>query len=196
MLVSSALNIDTQYISGAPDWSSKVAYDITATPPEDSPSRKLNLAGYTATPTTEQRAMILSLLKERFGLRYHTETSDKPVYFLERGKGPLKLNPAAHPERAADPRCNVGDPTGWSFGYQITLGVLAEKLSRVMGRPVIDRTGIAGVYDFMLDRIDPENKDQQEGGLLVTKALGLSLVNGRAPVRTVVIDRANPPTPN
>lgn len=196
MLVSYAIGVDTPYIAGAPDWSSKVVYDITATPPDDSPSRKLNLEGYTATPTTEQRAMILSLLEERFGLRYHVEMSDKPVYFLERGKGPFRLNPTEHPERAADPRCNVLDPTGWSFGEQVTMDILAEHLGTPMGRPVVNRTGTAGVYDFKLDRIDPENKDGPEGGLLITKALGLNLVNGRAPVRIVVIDAANPPTPN
>jgi uncharacterized protein (TIGR03435 family) len=196
MLVSYALDVDMPYISGAPDWSSKVTYDITATPPDDSPSRQLNLEGYTATPNTEQRAMILSLLKDRFGLRYHTETSDKSIYFLERGKGPLRLKPTEHPERVADPRCNMLDPTGWSFGEQVTMDVIAKALSTPMGRPVVDRTGIAGVYDFKLDRIDPENKDKTEGGLLITKALGLNLVSGRAPVRTVVIDAANPPTPN
>jgi uncharacterized protein (TIGR03435 family) len=65
-----------------------------------------------------------------------------------------------------------------------------------MGRPVIDRTGLTGTYDFILDPIDPENHDSPVGGLLVTKAIGLRMATGRAPVRIVVIDAANPPTPN
>lgn len=196
MLVQYALDVDTPYISGAPGWSAKVVYDITATPPDSSPSRKLNLEGFTATPTAEQRAMILNMLVERFGLRYHIEMSDRPVYFLERGKGALKLNPTKQPERAADPRCNVLNPSGQSFGEQVTMDVLARVLSTPMGRPVIDRTGLTGTYDFSLDPIDPENRDSSEGGILITKALGLSMVTGRAPVRSIVIDAANPPTPN
>lgn len=194
MLVQYALDVDAPYISGAPEWSTKVNYDLIATPPDSSPSRKLNLGS--ASPTVEQRAMILNLLVERFGLRYHIDMSDRPVFFLEHGKGPLKLDPTKHPELAADPRCNVGDPTGWSFGSQVTMDVLARALSSPMGRPVMNRTGLTGTYDFKLEAIDPENRDRLEGGMLITKALGLSLVTGRAPVRTVVIDAANPPTPN
>jgi uncharacterized protein (TIGR03435 family) len=196
MLVQYALDVDAPDISGAPSWSTKAVYDVMAVPPDSSPSRKLNLEEYTASPTAEQRAMILNMLKERFGLRYHTEMTDRPVYFLERGKGPLKLDSAKHPERAADPRCNVLNPSGESFGEDITMDVLARKLAYPMRRPVINRTGLTGIYDFSLDPIDPENHDGQEGGLLVTKSLGLSLATGRAPVRTIVIDAANPPTPN
>ncbi|MGA7156901.1 MAG: TIGR03435 family protein [Acidobacteriaceae bacterium] len=196
MLVYYALDVDTPYVSGAPTWSTTAVYDITATPPDSSPSRKLNMEGFTATPTPEQRAMILNMLVQRFGFRYHAERSDRPVYFLQRGKGALKLEPAKHPERAADPRCNVLNPSGESFGEQITMAVLAQGLATPMGRTVVDRTGLTGTYDFNLGPIDPENKDSSEGGILITRALGLRLVAGRAPIRTIVIDAAHPPTPN
>ncbi len=200
MLVEYALDIDSQLVSGAPDWASDVYYDIKAFPPEDSPSRKLNLAGYTATPTAEQREMILNLLVERFGFRYRIEAREMPVYLLERGKGPLKLEPPKYPERSADPRGGLtirGDlASGEAFGQSVTMGFLARQLSWPLERQVIDRTGISGTYDFHVEPIEPDNHDKLQATLLMTKALGLKLTSGHAPIRTVHIDAATPPTPN
>jgi uncharacterized protein (TIGR03435 family) len=76
------------------------------------------------------------------------------------------------------------------------MDVLARELATPTGRPVINRTGLTGIYDFSLHPIDPENRDSSEGGILITKALGLTMVTGRAPVRIIVIDAATPSTPN
>jgi len=200
MLVGYALDVDGQLISGTPDWANKVYYDVKAVPPDNSPSRNLNLAGYTSTPTSEQRDMLLHLLVERFGLRYHVEYREMPVYVLERGKGPLKLQSPKYPERAADPRGGLimrdDLATGEGFGQSLTMSFLARQLAWPLERPVVDRTGIAGIYDFHVDPIDPDNHDKISGALLMTQALGLKLVAGRAPVRTIHIDTATPPTQN
>jgi len=167
MLVEYALDVDRQLISGVPDWATKVRYDINAIPPDSSPSRKLNLPGFTGTPTPEQREMILNLLVERFGLKYHVEEREMPVYFLERGKGPIKLEPPEHPERAADPRGGLarrdGFATGEGFGSNLTMGFLARQLMWPLERPVLDRTGIRGAYDFRVEPIEPENQDVFRG---------------------------------
>lgn len=199
-LVAYALDINDQRVSGVPDWANNVYYDVKASPPDDSPSRKLNLPGHTATPTAEQRAMILNMLIERFGLRYHEEQTEMPVYVLKRGKGPLKLDAPKFPERAADPRGGLvilGDlATGEGFGQSLTMSFLAKQLERPLERPVIDQTGVAGVYDFRVAPIEPENKDKIRGAQLMMDALGLKLAAGRAPVRTIHVDAATPPTEN
>ena len=200
LLVRFALNIDDQLIFGTPDWAKKIRYDIDAVPPDDTASRKLNLDGYTATPTSEQREMILSLLIERFGLKYHVEERDMPVYLLERGKGPLKLEPPKHPERLADPRGGLilrGElATGEGLGQGVTMSFLAQQLMWPLERPVIDRTGVNGTYDFKVDPIEPDNHDRVRGALLMTEALGLKLTSAHAAVRIVQIDSANTPTDN
>lgn len=199
-LVEYALNIDGQLISGIPDWAGKVYYDIRAVPPDDSPSRKLNLSGFTASPSVEQRDMLLNLLVERFGFRYHAEERSMPVYLLERGSGPTTLEPPKYPERAADPRGGLvqrGDlTTGEGFGQSMTMDFLAKSLTRPLERPVVDHTGIAGVHDFHVDPIDTENRDRFAGAMLMVRALGLKLSPGRAPVRTIHVDAATPPTEN
>ena len=151
-----------------------------------------------ATPTGEQREMILNLLVERFGFKY--EEQEMPVYLLERGKGPLKLVPPKHPERVADPRGGLimrGElATGEGVGQGVTMSFLAQQLMWPLERPVIDRTGVDGTYDFAVEPIDPDNHDRLRGAILMTQALGLKLTSGRAPVRTIHIDAANPPTEN
>ncbi len=200
MLVEYALNVDGHLISGVPDWASKLYYDIKAVPADDSPSRKLGLKGYTASPTTEQRAMLLSLLVERFGFQYHVEERIMPIYRLERGGGPTTLEPPKYPERAADPRGGLvqrGDlSTGEGFGQTVTMAFLAQTLTRSLGRPVTDHTEIVGTYDFHVDPIDPENHDVAAGAMLMIHALGLKLTPSRGPVQTIRIDAATPPSDN
>lgn len=199
-LVGYALDVDDTLISGIPDRANKVYYDIKATPPGSSPSRKLNLSGYTATPTPEQREMILNLLVERFGFRYHVEKREMPAYFLERGKKALRLSPPKYPERTSDPRGGLvmrgALYTGEGFGQSLSMDDLARALAWPLERPVVNRTGVTGIYDFHVDPIDPENQDKVRGALLMTEALGLKLVTGRAPIRTIHVDASTPPKEN
>ncbi|MEK6397328.1 MAG: TIGR03435 family protein, partial [Terriglobus sp.] len=149
-MVAIALDVDHQRVTGAPNWANDVHYDVTAIPPEDSPSRAITLTGHISTPTVEQRAMILAMLVDRFGLKYHEEMVEIPVYVLKRGNGPLKLDAPKHPERAADPRgglvmMNGGLATGQGFGENLTMDLLAKQLEWPLERPVVNETGVKGV---------------------------------------------------
>lgn len=200
-MVAIALDVNDQRVTGAPAWSNEVYYDVTATAPEDSPSRAIALTGHISTPTEEQRAMILAMLVDRFGLKFHEESVEVPVYLLQRGKGPLKLETPEHPERASDPRGGLivlgsGLVTGQGFGQSLTMDFLARQLEWPLERPVLNETGIDGVYDFRVAPIEPENTDKLHAAQLMANALGLKLSAGRAPVRTIQIDTATPPTEN
>ena len=69
MLMSCAFNIQELQIAGGPDWVGKDRYDVEALPPDLAPSRKLT--GFIANPTDEQQKMLLSLLVDSFGLKFH-----------------------------------------------------------------------------------------------------------------------------
>jgi uncharacterized protein (TIGR03435 family) len=144
--------------------------------------------------------MILNPLVERFGFKYHIEQREMPVYLLERGKGPLKLKPAEYPEPAADPRGGLamrGDlATGEGHGRSVTMSFLARQLMWPLEHPVVDRTGIDGIFDFEVDPIEPDNHNKLRGAQLMTQALGLKLTAGRAAVRSIRVDAATPPTEN
>jgi uncharacterized protein (TIGR03435 family) len=194
-----AFHLPTSQITGIPPDLAKADYDILALPPANSKSRTQQGPALQATPTDEQRQMLQSLLIDRFGLKYHYDTKPGPVYLLLRGTGQLHLQPAK--DKTLDPRGAVvikqgGIVDGEAFGTNLTLAFLAETLTRSMGRPVLDRTGLNGTYDFHLDPDDPENTDLVEGTIDAMHRLGLQLKPAKGPIQTLVVDSLHAPTEN
>ena len=90
-------------------------------------------------------------------------------------------------------------------GYPLSL--FANGLSQIVGRMVVDRTGLDGRFDFTLEWTPPLPPPGVDGGAPVTETgpsiftalqeqLGLKLESQRGPVRVLVIDRLERPTPN
>ncbi|HEX3982152.1 MAG TPA: TIGR03435 family protein [Acidisoma sp.] len=200
MLIWFAYGLHDYQIAGGPDWIASDKFDITAVPPPDSPSRNLKLN--TAEPTAEQRQMLQSLLRDRFGLQCHFEDREGEVYILTRGTKPLQLVAAAHPD--SDPRGAVvirgGEKgmveDGEAFANNATGDYLAAIFSRALHMPVVNQTGITGAWDFHLDPVDPENQDMQAAAYSVVDRLGLKIKRARGPIQTLVIDHIDHPTEN
>ena len=199
MIIGYAFDLQSFQISGGPAWASKERYDITAVPPDASPSRTAAQPPLAATPTTEQRQMLQALLRDRFGFKYHWEKHDQPVYILTRGTKPLQLKPPEHPD--ADSRGNVvmkqgGVADGEAFGENLTMAFVARMLSADLKTPVVDQTGISGHYDFHLDPFDADNRDYDAAVFGAIDRLGLKLTRSTAPIDTLVIDHVDPPSAN
>lgn len=172
-------------------------YDIDALPPDSSPSRKL--AAQSATPTAEQRQMLQSLLRDRFGFRFHWETKEGDVYFLTRGTKPLRLEPPRHTDagwRGAVVMKPGGVVDGEAFGMNISMANLAVLLGGDLKIPVIDQTGLSGAFDFHVDPSIPDNQDMEAGVFAAVDHLGLKLKRGKGQIRTLVIDQVQKPTEN
>ncbi|GGH07363.1 TIGR03435 family protein [Silvibacterium dinghuense] len=198
-LISEAFHIPIVRVTGGPDWVKQSRFDITAVPPDDSSARQYTPPGITHPLIDEQRLMLQALLRDRFGLKYHLEKTEQPVYFLERNGKPLKLDTPKHPEWP--PRTIVmvysdGKGNGEIVGQNTTMPYTAQQLSETLQRPVIDQTGITGSYDFHVDAPDEANADQTNAVLEGLPQLGLRLRAGKAPVDTIVIDAVTQPTPN
>ena len=75
--------------------------------------------------------------------------------------------------------------------------ILAFKLSQYMGRPVVDRTGIKGYFDFQYDYVSDDPHPNVISTIITSiEELGLKLKSGKGPVDTIVIDQAGKPSPN
>jgi uncharacterized protein (TIGR03435 family) len=140
--------------------------------------------------------MLQALLADRFHLIAHRETVTMPVYRLtRRAGGELKDgNDAASPSITRT-------PDGYRFENS-DLVRLASFLGGQLDRPVVDGTGLTGVYTFTLTSSDPPSSDpiaKREGvspdspssgafadGL---RRLGLQLVSARGPVEYLVVDQ-------
>ncbi|HWF07288.1 MAG TPA: TIGR03435 family protein [Bryobacteraceae bacterium] len=202
-LVGAAYDLTPRAVSGGPAWAESDRYDILAVTPGD------------VQPTQdEQMKMLRKLLSDRFQLTFHRETKELSAYVLTVAKGGSKLTESAAPSDSQPALISTVFPEkdgGVRLGLparNATMGQFASILQRaIVGRPVVDRTGLTGKYDFQLDWKPDET--QFDGSLLpapnstypdfyaaLQTQLGLRLEATRAPVDTVVIDRVERPTEN
>jgi uncharacterized protein (TIGR03435 family) len=143
--------------------------------------------------------MLRQLLTDRFGLILHRETKELVVYSLVAGKNGPKLKEGV----TGTPYLN-GPAPGRLVGTRASMASLTRALSRSLGRPVNDETGLNGQYDFTLlwtpdDTNSPAALADATGPSLFTALqdqLGLKLESKKAPVETIVIDHIATPSPN
>ncbi|HXC96860.1 MAG TPA: TIGR03435 family protein [Edaphobacter sp.] len=161
--------------------------------------------------------MMQTLLAERCKLVVHREMRERPTYAMVVAKNGPKLKdpePSAAEAIRADHPDAVGVPGGSGFFvrggqnghidiYGATTGTLALLLSGPAGRPVVDKTGLTGIYDMHLDmgQAGPPAADgSADLGPSVFSSLqeqlGLKLESQRDQVEYLVIDRIDPPSPN
>jgi bla regulator protein BlaR1 len=188
-------------------------------------------------PTKDQmRLMMQSLLAERFHLAVHYETREMPVYTLTLVKpgtwGPKLIRHADGPpcdvSGSRDPATGLSDPGADVFppgceahatvpgkngrivqgARNTTMAVLAEVLSRVEGRRMVDQTGITDRIDYRLEWT-PESKrpgiadvevqpdpDPVTFVVALREQLGLKLQSTKAPVQILVVDHIERPSEN
>jgi uncharacterized protein (TIGR03435 family) len=193
-------------ISGGPDWLERDRFVIIGQAPVE-------------TPRPQMLAMLRGLLTERFALKYHVESKEVDAYSLvvARSDGRLgpklqkwdgtcngKPAPPAQPN-ATGPRCAAFFRPPGLVMRGVPMPVVANMLSAQitnLGRPVVDRTGLAGEWDFDLEVSfappNPNAVDTAAPSLFVAlqEQLGLKLDPGRAKVNVLVVDSAQPPTEN
>jgi uncharacterized protein (TIGR03435 family) len=157
------------------------------------------------------RGMIRQLLTDRFKLAFHRDRRDMPVYAIVVGPNGHKLTK------------NDTNPNGLPGLVFRGLGVLPVSnatmadfagvlQSAVLDRPVVDRTGLTGRWDFQIRwtpdesqfaglgaRVPPPTNDPNAPpGIFTafTEQLGLKLDPSRAPVEVLVIDTIERPSEN
>lgn len=211
-LIRVAYHVENFQLSGGPAWMSSDMYDIEARSSggPEADIRKMNEA---QRDEFEKRIQLKlqSLLADRFRLQIHRETKDMPIYEMVVGKGGPKLTPAAA-DNGKGPRGMRMRPGAFE-GMGATLPMLAQTLSDATSRKVIDKTGIAGNYDFKLDWTPapgqmvpppgPENETlpapDPSGPSIFTaieEQLGLKLQATKGPVEVIVVDRVEKPSAN
>jgi uncharacterized protein (TIGR03435 family) len=194
--VQYAWNVKDFQVSGGPGWAGTEAFDI------DAVAAKRFESG-------EQRAMLQTLLAQRFGLAVHKETQEKQGFALVTGKNGPKLAPPEDDTSVLFSRTPTGDMT--LTARNVTMAGLASALSLQVGSIVVDQTGLEGHFSVFL-QWTPDTPllsksgqpiappaDAVPGPTLYTalqEKLGLKLEAKKVPTEVIVIDRANRPTAN
>jgi len=228
VLLRQALQKPDYQTAGAPAWINTERYSIRATGSDSLPPGAISV-------------MLLNLLKDRFQLATHVETRDQPIFDLVVARADGRLGPDLKPtpaecqatlaERAAEAKagrppslpvfpgpneplpCGLGRvaPGIAAFSGR-TIAQIIPTLADLVGRPVIDKTGLTGLYDFSLKYAPELGRNAGPFGPLpgapppasdpdapslpaaLQEQPGLKLESGRGPVEVVVIDRFEKPT--
>ena len=222
LMQSAYTELEFKQIVGGPSWIDSARFDIAATS-----SDALREIGADGLPRG-LFARLRTLVEDRFALRTHVETRTLPVYALQPASTPFAQGPDLHktsvdcetvirdaaagrgvatPGQPAPP-CSMRTSIGRLTGHSITMQQVASVLSGPALRPVLDRTGLAGVYDVelkwgeefppgtLLNGAPPPPPDGPSLFTAVREQLGLKLEATRADVPVLVIDSASLPTPN
>jgi uncharacterized protein (TIGR03435 family) len=176
----------------------------------------------------EMQLMMQSLLADRFKLLVHTETKEGPVFALEMVKRG-KLGPQLKPH-ISDPSCSESTAVVSSacasglmqtrpsvrgliryVGQNVPVSIISKYLPLTsqwgtgLDRPVLDKTGLTGNFDFSIEfarQLDPDTRGPQpdQNGPTFIEALrdqlGLKLDSQAGPASVLVIDHIEEPTPN
>jgi uncharacterized protein (TIGR03435 family) len=176
--IESAFGIPTgrDYLLSGPGWLDDDKFDINATLPAETTREQL-------------RRMLQTLLAERFGLKTHYESKPFKVYALEVSKKPRKLSPGS----PGDDGAFIFDE-GRLTGRAVSMSGLADRLAGLakLDRPVIDKTGIDGAYNFTLEwaREGTAVDSTQKASIFTAlqEQLGLRLTPQTSTARILVVD--------
>jgi uncharacterized protein (TIGR03435 family) len=152
----------------------------------------------------QQTAMLQRLLEDHFKLSFHREIREIPGYTLSLAAAGSQLQ-AAKPQSFSPSGTPIFETEfvqparGERVAKGTSLSSLVSELSRLIGEPVVDKTGLTGAYDFTL-RWTPDASQGPDYGSSILPALeqqlGVKLEPQTSPVEVLVIDRAEQPAQN
>jgi uncharacterized protein (TIGR03435 family) len=189
-LLRIAFGTDGNRMSGAPSWIDNETFDINAT-----------TADHAEVQTPQQfQQLILSLLEDRFQLKFRREQKEGPVYWLELDKpgkfGPaLKLSP---PESQPNMSVNSNGSRAVMKTSKMSMTDIAAALRRQAGRPVEDHTDLKGSFDFQIEWAPEETPDSVDPPFITVlkEQLGLKLQSAKGAIEILVIDQIAHPSAN
>jgi uncharacterized protein (TIGR03435 family) len=215
----------------APDWAPRTRYDIIAKVPAE-------------TTKAQVRIMWSNLLRDRLGVEIHRESKEFRVYELTVAKGGPKMKvtdllwttepfdfAAGSPKFGQNGALEINGtgsvvtvmptakgPTARLAAKGLSMPDLAARLGGWTSHPIVDKTGLAGRYDFVLEftpdtsRLQPPpgapaapagvpgdgaSDPGSDAAWTVEKQLGLKLKEAKAMLDVIVVDRAEKvPTEN
>jgi uncharacterized protein (TIGR03435 family) len=199
LLIAAAYDLNPRTISGGPGWIESDHYDIVAvTPGEVRPTHD------------EQMSMLRNLLTDRFKLTFHREEKVFSIYELEVAKSGPKLKASTAPPDDPPALISTVYPQRIVMpARNVTMSDLTRLMQRaILDRPVVDKTGLSGRYDFDLEwapdetqfggEVPPASAEAPAAPLFsaIQQQLGLRLEATRGPVQALVVDKAERPSAN
>lgn len=223
-LLKLAYGVQASQISGGPDWIGSAMFNVDAKLDESTVAELKKLSP--EQQKMERDLMFQNLLADQFKIALHRESRLLPGYTLVIAKNGPKVQPAkpgdTYPNGIKGPDGLPAGPHKFNFGTDgvivqaLPMSFVANNLAIHLGKPVVDRTGLTGDYDFTL-KFSPESvttvHDHGPNGAMETtmpvnslsahnamllsaveEQLGLKLEEQTIPLPVLVIDRAENPS--
>jgi uncharacterized protein (TIGR03435 family) len=202
-LIANAWDVPFQSkrLAGGPAWVHNEPYDIEAIAPA------MFAPGISASEREARtRVLLRALLAQRFGLVVREELRDLPVYALVQTKRGHKLSHAVIQEK--DCPVNPSDDGLYCHhlqggmrdglrGQAVDMNDVAMQAEDWLDRPVVDETGIAGLYKVRTEGWGaPEDTEKPSVFRVFEETLGLKLEPKRAKIKVYVIEKVDRPSPN
>lgn len=144
-LVAAAYGLEPFQVSqsreSADNWAGSEVYQIDARAP-----------GFAIPSVGQVRGMMQTLLAERFQLKVSRRNEVLPVYNLVVAPGGAKIKPGV----ATDPPLTRDEGSAGEIHLRcvnVSMAGLVELIRRQFDRPLVDKTGLTGGFDFSLDSI-------------------------------------------
>jgi uncharacterized protein (TIGR03435 family) len=199
ILMSVAYRVDVRQISGGPSWLAADRFDISAK------------AARPGTPE-ELHAMLRSLLEERFHLKVRHESRQESVWNLVVAKDGVKM-PVHDPGDTDYPPIHgqAKDAPGGGrcpglAGQNVSMDSFVRALTRLLGRPVFDKTGLASRYDLSVifagegarsgGGAASANPNCPDAFSALPSQLGLKLEAAKGSVEYLIVEHAEKPSEN
>jgi uncharacterized protein (TIGR03435 family) len=205
-LIRYAYSVQEYQLEGGPAWLDSDNYVVE---------------GKAAAPHSAQdlRSMLRTLLEDRFALKIHRETKQGSIYALVVARNGVKMKPWVEGSCVDPVPGKLPEPGTTACGYRpgpgtldsrgLSIATLADFLSSIMGRPVVDTTGVTGRFDFHIEyKIDQatagfhsasdSNSDDTRPTIFTAlqEQLGLQLKSDKGPCEYLVADHAERPSEN
>jgi uncharacterized protein (TIGR03435 family) len=213
-LIGVAYGADQHQIVGVPKWPWPTVFVIEAKGDGEADAKLAALTG--ELQWAEQQHMLQALLEDRFKLRTHWETKEGDIYNLVVAKGGPKLGAAGSMPpsanelkmlggRPAPPLIQKNDGEGYDFiAHACSMDLWVRMLTPQFQRPVVDKTGLTGKYDFVLKYKGRWDRDRSADDMDPTppmdralqEELGLKVEAAKGPVKVLVIDHVEKPSDN
>jgi uncharacterized protein (TIGR03435 family) len=201
-LIEYAWSAQPNQVSGGTAWVESQPWDLDA-------------KAVGSVPTAQIKEMLQSLLKERFQLRMREETKEAPIFSLVQNDK-IKQQESSADCDTADTECGeIVRTFNQVTGRRVTMRQLADALSMIVERTVVDRTGLSGFFDLKLTWTPDKIRELQtstgkpvmlNGQVLdtngptiytaVKEQLGLKLEPGKGPAHDIVIESAEKASEN
>jgi len=208
LIIRQAYGMQSFQVLNLPEWVGSERYDIRAKAPD----------GVEVFPN--MAPLLRSLLKERFNLQARTEQRELPVYDLVLARNDRRLGPrisqasldcgtraTGTPPKgpSGEELCSITQGPGRITVRGYSLARFGQSLVGQVQRTVVDKTGLAGAWNFELlytpdqpavvnGAIVPPNPDAPSLFTALQEQLGLKLESSRGPVDVLVVDRLERPT--